>query len=94
MLHLLLLGHSNGLVLELEIGLDTGGYQSTHVEVSESLPVCHMRVRLLPTCIPTLPDVFIRCHILEHQLVHAHCKADQRQRDSDRVDEERQIQGL
>ena len=94
MLHLLLLGHSNSLVLELEIGLDAGGCQSTHVEVLESLPVCHMRVRLLPTCIPPLPDVFIRSHILEHQLIHAHREADQGQRDSDRVDEERQVQGL
>ena len=79
MLHLLLLGHGNGLVLELEIGLDAGGCQSTHVEVLESLPIGHMSVRLLPTCIPTLPDVFIGCHILENQLIHANREADQRQ---------------
>ena len=87
MLHLLLLGHSNGLVLKLEIGLDSGGCQSTHVEVLESLPIGHLRIGLLPTCIPSLPDVFISCQVLEHELIHAHCEADQRQRDGDRVDE-------
>ena len=66
MLHLLLLGHGNGLALELEIGLDTGGYQSSHVEVLEPLPISHLHVRLLSTCIPALPDVFVGGHVLQH----------------------------